>query len=435
MARYKEGIILTISFMVFMLMIIPTIGSPNQTEGTWVKASLNGYNDVNGFSHPLLFNFQSNLNYDLISGRESGPLLYQKNGGGNLTIFDFEAEETGVFVEEWTHSAPALLDFDNDDDMDLIIGDISGQLHLMVRNGFILSLNVTYTSNLNVSSFAKPTAADINGDNLVDLIVGDEDGRLTVFINEGTLTEPQWVKNSDIFRGIRVGDFASPIAIYPRGLDEDPDLVIGTADDGLTYLRNKGISSGEEFPRWDQVAISDSNNPFRAIQFQSEKRLTPFLIDLDREDNSFLDLIIGNEEGSIEIFENSGVDLSNISPAPPFPIETLIIFGLIIIPITIGVTLFVRSLFFKGKPIYLLILHSSGISPYSFSFTGEELEVDKLLAGGAFVGIQSLLAEITRSPDLKSLDAGKHKILINNSYKFFYGQLGMIRSFEKPALN
>jgi hypothetical protein len=112
MPRYKEGTFLTIIFAVFVLTIIPTIGSPAQTEGTWVKVSLDGYNNVNGFSHPLLFNFQSNFNYDLISGRESGPLLYQKNGGGNLTIFDFEAEETGVFVEEWTHSAPALLDFD-----------------------------------------------------------------------------------------------------------------------------------------------------------------------------------------------------------------------------------------------------------------------------------------------------------------------------------
>jgi hypothetical protein len=209
----------------------------------------------------------------------------------------------------------------------------------MVRNGFILSLNETYTSHLNVSAFAKPTAADINADNLIDLIVGDEDGRLTAFINEGTSSEPLWVKNSDIFRGIRVGDFASPIAVYPRGPDEDPDLVIGTADDGLTYLRNKGISTEEEFPRWDQVVISNGNNPFRSIQFQSERRLTPFLIDLDRQDNNFLDLIVGSEDGSIEIFENSGVDLSNISPAPLFPIEILIIFGLIIIPVTIGVTL------------------------------------------------------------------------------------------------
>ncbi|MFW9856435.1 MAG: FG-GAP repeat domain-containing protein [Candidatus Thorarchaeota archaeon] len=426
MPRDKQRIILTVCFTFFMLNTISTIASPNQTEGLWVALSLEGYENVNGYSHPLLLNFQSNANYDLISGRESGPLLYQKNGGGNLTTFEFEAEETGVFVEQWAHSAPALLDFNNDDQMDVIIGDASGSLHLMVRTGLTLTLNETYTSQLNVSGYAKPTAADINGDDLVDIVVGDQDGRLNAFINQGTPTVPNWVENADVFKGIVVGDFASPNAIYPRGTEDLPDLVVGTAEDGLAYLRNRGISEAEEFPLWDQVVISNANNPFKSVQFRS-KRLTPFLIDLDGQDEKFLDLVVGGEDGSIEIFENNGVDLSNINPAPPFPIEVLIIFGLIVIPITIGVTLFVRGLFFKGKPIYLLIVSTAGISPYSFSFTGEEFEVDTLLAGGAFVGIQSLLAEITKSPELKSLDAGKHKILISKKpFKNIGGELQVL---------
>ena len=98
-------------------------------------------------------------------------------------------------------ASPRLQDVDDDGDLDLLIGNISGNVIQIINEGNaktpVFGEQKTHLQadgkNLNVANNdSGPTTADWDGDGLWDLIVGGGDGSVVFFKNTGTTKAAQF---------------------------------------------------------------------------------------------------------------------------------------------------------------------------------------------------------------------------------------------------
>tara|TARA_B100001245_G_scaffold236485_1_gene227689 strand:- start:5017 stop:7716 length:2700 start_codon:yes stop_codon:yes gene_type:complete len=103
------------------------------------------------------------------------------------------------------------------------------------------------TNFANISSYGLglnliPTFGDLDQDNDMDMIVGDSDGKLHYFTNTGTLQDPSFTLTTAGISNIDVGKDASPFLIDVNE-DGDLDLVIGNTRGTLSYYENQSPTS------------------------------------------------------------------------------------------------------------------------------------------------------------------------------------------------
>lgn len=156
---------------------------------------------------------------------------------------------------------------------------------------------------------AYPSFFDYNGDGLLDLVVGhygfcqsDKKYRygLLLLENTGTSTNPQFTVVSQ--------DYANLSSLNMSGLypnfgdldgDGDQDMLLGNTEGELVYLENTaGVGN--------TAAWASPNLQYAAIDVGTHS--TPQLVDLDRDND--LDLVIGEYNGNINYFENTGTSTS-----------------------------------------------------------------------------------------------------------------------------
>lgn len=359
------------------------------------------------YSHPAFLPYTFSSRPDLFIGSADGTLYHQPTLSTNSTAIEFADFEAGLITAIFPRGAPFSHDFNKDGLLDILVGDQNGKVHLLLQtNTGNFVLNDSLITGVEVSEYAKPTMGDLDGDQKEEIIVGEGNGSLVVFFNIGTVSEPSWVENREIFN-FPLGAHPSPFAFKATNDATSSDLVIGTERFGIIYVKNLSDESGLQF---DVIQFTNGGNPFQTLNFEDSSFLTPALADLDNDGN--LDLAVGTKEGKIHFFKNLGVSFETVQSQAELLNQTLILVLLILLVLVsaIAVIFYFRSRVERGRPIYLMLVHSSGITPFSFSFGKTEVE-DDALAGGAFVGVSSIINEITRG-SLESLDIGDRKILV-----------------------
>lgn len=173
-------------------------------------------------------------NPDAIVGDLSGKLYYHRNSG---IFFVFESTYlTSISLGGWT--SPRLVDFDDDGDLDIIVGAENGTLSYIENQGDAENpdwiLIPGFFSGLDVGSNCVPTLADVDFDGDLDMVCGNLFGDLTFFEN----VDGEWVEDASYVEGLVVDQNATP-AFGDLDNDGDPDLTIGQYSGTFSYYRNQ----------------------------------------------------------------------------------------------------------------------------------------------------------------------------------------------------
>jgi hypothetical protein len=165
--------------------------------------------------------------------------LYRRVEGAGT--FAWEAVMDGPLVElpRGSHSLPAAGDLDGDGDLDLLVGEASGEINFFRNVGTVRDPSfelVTETlDDIDVGRRSAPYLLDLDGDLDLDLIVGREEGGAAVFRNVGGVQAPRFESSPDLATGL-----PKYSALAPADIDADGDLdfIVGGLSGGLVFLRN-----------------------------------------------------------------------------------------------------------------------------------------------------------------------------------------------------
>ena len=249
--------------------------------------------------------------YHLTRDERDGTLHYYENTGSHSQ--PTFTERTGADnplegLDMDYRSAPTFADLDGDGDPDLVVGNLYGNLYYYENIGSRSQPAFTETSGANnpldgivVEWGAAPAFADLDGDGDLDLVVGEHDGILRYYENIGTPGQPTFTEHSGADNPLDGVDMGKNAVLMPTFADLDGDgdldLVVGENEGILHYYENTGTGSQPVFTERTGAA-----NPLAGIDVGGNS--TPTFADLD--DDGDLDLVVGEWDGVLNYYENTG---------------------------------------------------------------------------------------------------------------------------------
>ncbi|NQV50494.1 MAG: T9SS type A sorting domain-containing protein [Candidatus Marinimicrobia bacterium] len=275
-------------------------GSLASPSWTAVTSLFGGVIDVGGASNPVFTDFDNDGDLDMLSGSQGGDIKYYENTGtpnGSAWIAN-HSRFSGI--DHSIYSAVAAGDLDADGLIDLVVGDLSGNLFYHHNSGTGFPYVATMFSGINVGGWSSPRLYDFDGDQDLDLFIGRENGQISYYENTGNMSEPVWTENSSLFSGIHVGSNAV-LTLGDVNLDGNLDMIVG-----------KGLYEVKMFTYENRswVELPDSLSGLTVGQ-----NATPGLADLDGDGD--LDLVVGNYTGTFNYFENLTAVGIDIGPETP----------------------------------------------------------------------------------------------------------------------
>ena len=211
-----------------------------------------------------------------------------------LFSIEFEEIHEGGWGEGMSLSKPAAIDIDNDGLLDVIVGNIRGNLfhyeqessnpercHLVSRN----------FNDIMVGLSASPTFTDFNNDGLIDLIIGSNDGTLKWYA-QSKPSSYEFTLASKNFNNL-----STRSNMYPSFTDIDNDglldLIIGNRQNKYEIL----VIYEQKSPSSEIFSLIDDN----FFNVECDYNIIPFFGDLDNDGS--LDLIIGGQQSKLSHYE------------------------------------------------------------------------------------------------------------------------------------
>ncbi len=248
------------------------------------------------FCKPAFVDIDADDDPDMFVGDSVGTIRFFRNEGTlSNPRWNFVSEFYDSTIGK--RSSPTFADIDADGDPDLLVGNKEGKICLFRNDGNVHSpiwnQIIDYYNSIDVGSESTPVLVDIDADSDFDLFIGKDNGNISFYRNVGTKILASWYLVTESYDSIDVGSSSIPIFTDLDG-DGDLDLFVGEDQGNINYYRNIG---NKTTPDWE--LFSDNYN-----SIDVGKRSSPAFADLD--DDSDLDLFIGQDEGKILFFRNDG---------------------------------------------------------------------------------------------------------------------------------
>lgn len=172
-----------------------------------------------------------------------------------------------------------------------------------------------------------PHVVDFDGDNDFDLLVGSVGGDVKLFINEGGPAAPRFSPASELgtnpLAGVFVGLNSSP-AMFDYDRDGDLDLFVGSNGSKIRYYRNNSGVFAEQTGPWNPT--TKDGNPFDAFNNVQGARIS--FVDFDNNLGTGIQVFVGGAAFSpfpqFRHYRDSGPALLQESFALPGLINTLV---------------------------------------------------------------------------------------------------------------
>lgn len=295
--------------------------------------------EQNGNCDSLIFNFEDACWGDCYEGLNSYVLNCTNCQCAPLTNQNFKQPHAGSTI--------LAIDIDNDNDKDLILGDILyNNLNLLINGGnnqnalitsvdSIFPKNYLSTSQVDLPMFPAAFYIDVNNDNIKDLVVspnsttqsGTENKQSSwLYINSGTNTQLDLsLSTKDFLQSemIDLGDGSYP-SFFDYNLDGLMDLVVGNygyhnngndPTSSLALFENIGTNTSPSFNLVDRNWQNISSINLNINLVKPALNLYPCFGDLDGDNDK--DMIIGDADGKLHFFENDGNVPANFSLSSP----------------------------------------------------------------------------------------------------------------------
>jgi hypothetical protein len=136
---------------------------------------------------------------DILSGSWPGEIyFFRRNPDGTFAAGITLKDRHGKALHVGSGSAAFAVDWDGNGTLDLLVGNVLGEVYFIPNEGKEKELAFGMPRRLEaagqpikVSGDAAPVAADWDGDGRLDLIVGAEDGSVVWYRNVGSSQEPK----------------------------------------------------------------------------------------------------------------------------------------------------------------------------------------------------------------------------------------------------
>ena len=257
----------------------------------------------------------------------NAEIFLSQDGIDCATRLKGEEENSSTLRGGGAHAGSTIMAFDNNNDqaLELLIGDLSTETLMYLENEKVSDIDVMvsasngfprYDTSVDLPFFVSSFNVDINGDGLKDLIssvnfngrVQDTD-QVMYHINTGSEDERfQFIQNDFLVQEtIDLGSYTSPIFI-DENQDGLTDILVATGgfydplDQPkalLVLYRNLGTPTAPEF-------VLENDDYLNLSLLNLENFLRPALTSGDMDNDGDIDLVMGLENGSLVYMQNNG---------------------------------------------------------------------------------------------------------------------------------
>jgi len=237
--------------------------------------------DFGSESIPSFADLDSDGDLDMLVANKIDP-----NDNGTSQLFHFEntgtpnnpqfKERTNIPLFENYHYAPTLGDLDSDGDLDMLVGTWNKGIGFFRNQGtksnpsFVLedSNSITLTRGSN----SAPVLHDVDNDGDLDLFVGESSGEINFYRNVGDAEQPSFELVSDRFADIDVGRRSFP-TFADLDADGTHELFIGSETGEISLYRKTFLDGEVSFEQDSSFTLSLNNYS------------TPAIVDIDGDGN------------------------------------------------------------------------------------------------------------------------------------------------------